>query len=384
MHIFVGIMGVLLIAAILWETFEATILPRRVTRRSSFTRIFYQTSWDTIALMARQIRPGKARERFLGVFGPISLILLLVIWAVSLVFGFACLHWADGSKHNVPNATFWTDVYLSGVTFFTLGTGDVVPASTFGRTAMVVEAGMGLGFLAIVIGYLPVIYQAFSRRELNISLLDARAGSPPTATELIRRHGEAESLPELVAFLRDWESWAADLLESHLSYPAIAYYRSQHSNQSWLAALATILDTCALVMIGVDGIPTWQARLTFAMTRHAVVDLAQVFNTPPSTETDGRLCESDLVRIRETFSTVGLSLDNGNDAFERLAKLRKMYEPYLLSMADRFLMHIPPFIEPVRAVDNWQTSAWESNPVAFASSPAPLRGLETDRGVFKD
>jgi hypothetical protein len=330
------------------------------------------------------MRPGKARERFLGIFGPLSLILLLVVWGISLIFGFACMHWATGSKLSVTEVNFWTDLYLSGVTFFTLGTGDVVPISPFGRAAMVSEAGLGLGFLAIVIGYLPVIYQAFSRRELNISLLDARAGSPSTATELIRRHGEAKSVSELVAFLKDWETWAADLLESHLSYPAVAYFRSQHANQSWLGALATILDTCSLVIIGVDSIPTWQARLTFAMTRHAVVDLAQIFNTPPSGASDGRLCESDLVAIRNSLSTVGLSLYDGDDAFEKLAKLRRMYEPYLLSMGDRFLMNVPPFIGPTRAVDNWQTSAWETNPMGFASSPAPLRGLEANREVLKD
>src|SRR5439155_22732943 len=159
---------------------------------------------------------------------------------------------------------------------------DVVPVSWPARAVTALEAAVGFGFLAIVIGYLPVIYQSFSRREVVISMLDARAGSPPTAAELLRRHAADHTLDALDALLRDWEHWSAELLESHLSYPVLAYFRSQHDNQSWLGALTTVLDTCALVMVGIDGVSVWQARLTFAIARHAVVDIAQIFRTAPT------------------------------------------------------------------------------------------------------
>jgi len=145
---------------------------------------------------------------------------------------------------------------------------------------MVIEAGVGFGFLALVIGYLPVLYQAFSRRELNITLLDARAGSPPSAEELLRGFGAYQE--ELAVLLAEWERWGADVLESHLSYPVLSYYRSQHDNQSWLAALTTVLDASVLVMVASEGACSRQAGLTFAMARHAVVDLAQVLAAPPS------------------------------------------------------------------------------------------------------
>jgi Sigma-54 interaction domain len=136
------------------------------------------------------------------------------------------------------------------------------------------EAGIGFGFLAGVIGYLPVLYQAFSRREVIISLLDARAGSPPSATELVRRHSQAQGLDALRQLLQDWEIWTAELLESHLSYPVLAYYRSQHSHQSWLAALTTMLDSSALVLAAVPGACQHQAQLTFAMARLIHLGLA--------------------------------------------------------------------------------------------------------------
>ncbi len=140
---------------------------------------------------------------------------------------------------------FFTDLYMSGTTFFTLGLGDVVPRSDLARFLTVVEAGIGFAFLAVVIGYLPILYQAFSRREVEVSLLDARAGSPSSAVELLRRHAGVEGADDLCQLLRGWEHWSAELLESHLSYPSLGYFRSQHEHQSWVAALTTILDACA-------------------------------------------------------------------------------------------------------------------------------------------
>lgn len=272
-----------LILIILWDAFEAIVLPRRVTRRFRLTRVFYRVTWTPWSAMARRIRTGKQREKHLSFFGPLSLILLLSVWALGLVTGFAMLQWALGSAYRAPEATitFLTDLYASGVCFFTLGLGDVIPITPAARVVTVVEAGTGFGFLAIVIGYLPVIYQAFSRREVTISLLDARAGSPSSATELLRRHARAGNMAALTQLLQDWERWSAELLESHLSYQVLSYYRSQHNNQSWLGALTTILDACALVRVGVDGASAWQAQLTFAMARHAVVDISQILGTPP-------------------------------------------------------------------------------------------------------
>ena len=170
---------------------------------------------------------------------------------------------------------------MSGTTFFTLGLGDVIPRTTLARVITVAEAGVGFGFLAVVISYLPTLYGAFSQRELNISLLDARAGSPPTAAELLRRHSQLAGTDVLTHYLREWEIWSAQLMESHLSYPVLCYFRSQHDNQSWLAAFTTVLDVSALIVAYGTGAAKWQAQLTFAISRHAVVDLAEVLRVQP-------------------------------------------------------------------------------------------------------
>jgi hypothetical protein len=362
MKLIIAILGVLLVLIILWDAFETIILPRRVTRRLRLTSLFYRSMWSICSRVVGVMHNSKRREKYLGAFGPLSLLMLLGLWATGLIVGYAILHWGLETQLSLPNETgrFATYLYISGETFFTLGYGDIVPQLPLGRALAVIESANGFGLLAIVIGYLPVLYQAFSRREVNIALLDARAGSPSSAAEMLRRHAESDHLHDLTTVLHEWERWSAELLESHLSYPVLCYFRSQHDNQSWLAALTTILDTCALVLVGIGGTSSWQAKLTFAMARHAVVDLAQVFRTKPSDprlETS-RLLANDLDRIREILAKHDVDLRGGEDANKKLTELRAMYEPYVCALSEMLMMPLPPWIVGENAIDNWKTSAW--------------------------
>ena len=359
MRLLGGFAGATLLAVVLWDAFETIILPRRVSGRIRITKLFYRATWVPWRATA-QVLSGRRRDAFLSFFGPLSLILLLALWAVGIVVSFALLQWAAGSALTVAGGapSLGTDLYMSGTTFVTLGLGDVAPRTAVAKALTAVEAGMGFAFLAVVIGYFPVIYQAFSRREVAISLLDARAGSPPSASELLWRHRGDPGTAALTELLRDWERWAADVLESHLSYPPLAYFRSQHYNESWLAALTTILDTSAVVMVGLDGWCARQAELTFAMARHAVVDLAQVFSTPPEPAV-GRLAPAQLARLRERLAGGGLKLRARPDFEERLAELRRMYEPYVEALARYLAVPLPPWVREVERPDNWQTSAWD-------------------------
>jgi hypothetical protein len=361
MYTLVVIVGYVIILVVLWDAFEAIILPRRVIRRVRLTRLYYLYSWMVLSTIARRMHSPKRREKYLSYFGPLSLIMLLSMWAVALIFSFAMIHWARGTivPGGVP-ASFVTYFYMSGETFFTLGFGDIVPLESVGRLLAVMEAGLGFGFLAMVIGYLPVLYQAFSRREVNISLLDARAGSPSSAGELLRRHAECGNMKELTELLRDWERWSAELMESHLSYPVLSYFRSQHDNQSWLGALTTILDTCAFVMSEVRDGPVWQARLTFAIARHAVVDLSQIFNVPPAAPDFERLSHEELLSMRRSLGSYNVQLRHeGDETNPRLTEFRRMYEPYVNSLSRALLMQLPPWTVAAKKTDNWQTSAYE-------------------------
>jgi len=357
----IGVAGALWIAVIVWDAFEAIVLPRRVTRRLRPTRLFYRVTWTAWSGLARRLAAGGRRETYLSFYGPMSVLLLLAAWALSLIVAFALVQWGLGTRLTAPDGgTFFEYLYLSGETFFTLGLGDIAPTSRVGRAVMVAEAGLGFGFLALVIGYVPVLYQAFSRREIEITLLDARAGSPPSAEALLRSHA-GDDLEELAELLDDWERWAAETMESHLSYPVLSYFRSQHDNQSWLAALTTILDTSALVMVGVEGACARQAELTFAMARHAVVDLAQVLRRRPQPAARDRLPRTELRRLRVALAAGAVVLDDSDAAADKLAELRKMYEPYVIALADHLVMPLPAWRAAGHGQHNWRASAWRDD-----------------------
>ncbi len=364
------IAGLAVIAIVLWDAFETVVLPRRVTRRFRLARLFYRSTWRTWSALA-SLAPARRRETLLSFFGPLSLLALFALWAIGLIIGFGLLQWSLRSPLNVSQSgSFSLYLYLSGTTFFTLGLGDVVPLDAGGRIMAVLESGTGFGFLALILGYLPVLYQAFSRREVTISLLDARAGSPPTATELLHRHREDHGQEALRQLLHEWERWSAELMESHLSYPVLAYFRSQHDNQSWLGALTAILDASALVMASQTGPLERQARLTFAMARHAVVDLSQVFATSPRPAPGSRLAPEDGDRLRQALGWIHEDASRRHPTLEDLTRLNAMYEPYIASLASYLRLSLPPWVPPSKRKDNWQTSAWE-RPASSTSTCTP-------------
>jgi hypothetical protein len=365
-NIFASIVGLVIVAVVLLDAFETVVLPRRVTRHFRLTAWFYRRTWVPWQKIAGHIHTPSRQQNFLGYFGPLSLILLLFVWAAGLILGFALLQYGLGEHFQLGNepVTFGRLLYQSGQTFFTLGYGDILPTSEASRALAVLEAGMGFAFLGVVIGYIPVVYSSFSRREIQISMLDARAGSPPTATELLVRlagRSDGPSLEQSVLdqVLRDWERWSAELLESHISYPVLSFFRSQHSNQSWLGALTTMLDVTSLVLTGIEGVHPGQARLTFAMARHAAVDLAQVVNARYDPHAPARMMEADFEVLRNTLADAGLKLRAGDDAKDKLTRLRSMYEPYVHSTAQNLMLSLPPWKHAEKMRDNWQAGPWD-------------------------
>jgi hypothetical protein len=193
------VVGLVFIFSALLDAFQTVILPRRATGRFRLTRLFYVFTWTPWSAIAAKIKDSKRRETAFSFYGPLSLVFLIVAWAGGLVVGFSLMYYGLGTPFNDSASLGYglrTDLYVSGTTFFTLGLGDVVPRNQWTRELIVLEAGTGLGFVALVMGYFPVLYGAFSRREVSISLLDARAGSPPTAVELMKRHSfQGEETP---------------------------------------------------------------------------------------------------------------------------------------------------------------------------------------------
>jgi hypothetical protein len=360
MHAFIFFAGLVCVFAALLDAFQTVILPRRATGRFQLTRLFYIFTWTPWSAIASRIKHPRKRETAFSFYGPLSLVFLIAAWAAALVFGFALMYNGLGSHFTDSlgvKADLRTDLYVSGTTLFTLGLGDVVPRNPWTREMIILESGMGLGFVAVVIGYFPVLYGAFSRREVNISLLDARAGSPPTAVELLRRHTFEGGDAAITALLEEWERWAAELMESHISYPLLCYFRSQHTNQSWLSALTAILDASSLLIAGVQGHTPRQAQLTFAMARHALVDLSQVFSQAPVKDMKDRLPVETYDAMYKLLCQSGVSVCRYDGSMERLAEMRALYEGYAEAMSRHLCMPLPPWVAERPHKDNWQTVA---------------------------
>ncbi len=376
MRLVVGLGGLALILVVLIDAFESVLLPRRVTHAYRLNRLFYRITWRVWRWMARLISSPRHHETFLSLFGPLSLLVLFGTWVFGLVIGFALLHWSLQTPLTTRpvGQTAVSYGYFSGDTFFTLGYGDQTPSSPLGKLLAIAEAGLGFGFLAVIISYHPVLSQAFSRRETTISLLDARGGSPPTASQILIRSRQSGRDEVLNSFLTEWEKWSAELLESCLTFPMLAYYRSQHDNQSWLAAMTAILDTCALEICGHTDTGRYQARLTFAIARHAAVDLSLVFRIDPIAPQTDRLPTGELERLRALFKADGMTFPDGPAAEAKLAELRAMYEPFVNGLAQHFLFKLPGFFPERLTADNWQTSAWMPRTPGIRDLPGLERG----------
>jgi len=387
MHVLAVIFGIVFLAGVLLDAFQTIILPRRPVGRFRITPLFFLATWGPWSWLVGHWPARRSREQMYSFYGPSVLLLLFALWAVLLMWAYALIYFGMRMPFTDPMhpvsmlSRLRTCVYVSGSTLFTLGLGDVLPSTHAARTVVVMEAGTGLGFVALVIGYVPVLYTAFSTREIAVALLDARAGSPPTAGELLFRHNFNGGHHALTALLAEWERWCAEILETHISYPILCHYRSQHDNQSWLAALTAVLDTCALMITTIDsskdgGSSTRQAQLTFAIGRHALVDLGHVFKQEKVEKAlreamPTRLPDEELARLCALLEVAGFSLCGDMRTKERLTALRQLYEPHACALAGYLKLQLPAWAPPppdtTKKPSQWTTVAELRSPSALGS-----------------
>jgi Ion channel len=394
LHVVAFIAGVFCCLGVALDAFQTIILPRRPNGRFRITRLFFLATWGPWVAMAEHTRDKKVREQIYSVYGPLSLLLLLLLWGLLLISGFGLFYFSmrrlpfgDVMIGQSPSAwaQLGTDLYVSGTTLFTLGLGDVVPHSQLARALIICESGVGLGFVALVIGYLPVLYQAFSRREVNVALLDARAGSPPNAAELLRRHSFEGGDEALTALLEEWERWSAEILESHISYPILCYYRSQHDSQSWLSALVAILDTCALLISVLEGASSRQAQLTFVMARHALIDIGQVFHVQEQEAWQraaslDRLPAADFNRLCGALGENHMRLCGDPASAKRLHTIRALYEQHAYALAEYLRMTLPVWVSTPKETDQWRMLTKLRHEAETALGGG--QSLISDRAVF--
>jgi hypothetical protein len=330
--------GILVLLWTLLDVFRTLVMPRAARGRFRLSRFLFRLLWTPWRWIGVRRKTVQARERVLAVAAPFFFFVLLVGWVSLALFSYALILWSPAFIHGMGDGdgSFADALYHSGTSLFTLGFGGGV-ATGWTRAIAVLGGATGLGLFAVVIAYLPVLYQAFNRREVGVLLLDTRAGSPPSGPELLHRMGSASlasSLPELFA---EWERWVADVLETHMSYPMLALFRSPHDNTSWVTSLGAVLDAATLLLTSVEDAPDERAKLMYGTGVHAVEDLFYYLRLSDRETVIGRDEFEDVIR---DMKEDGFSVRPVDDAFARFTEKRAKYAPRLDAIA--VLLAAPP------------------------------------------
>jgi hypothetical protein len=332
MRVVAGIAGAVLIALMLSEFFVTFMLPRRVRRDPRIARGLIRLFWRPWRKLARRLSTS-SEDTFLGLFGPLSLLSQLFVWTVGLILGFALVEYAAVGGNFGHGLLFSSGLFLSA---------EGASGSTAIHVIALFEAAIAIGVLFIVIGYLPAVYGSFSRREIAVSQLATRAGSPPAAGAILCHAAKRERWRELERDFRSWEEWAAELMETHLSYPILGYYRSQHVNQNWLAALTAMVDVCAFVTAVESDGEIEAAEITYAIGRHALADLSLQYRVKYGPAE--RLSDTDFDRLYDAVEHVLSNPVGREEARRRLTELRRVYEPKAQGLANWLALDLPPWI----------------------------------------
>jgi hypothetical protein len=325
-ELFEGFVGLLVVLGILLDVFFTVVVPRRVPqfgRRLRLSGFMVPNLWRAWRSVGLRMTSAERRELLLGTFSSVAVILLLVAWVAGLVVGYGLLFHAMREQLKPPPDTFGTAVYFAGTSLLTLGFGDYIATGGLARGISLVAAASGLGLFALVITFLFSLYGSFQRREVAVVVLEAGAGAPPSGVTLLETYALGGILGDLPGVFRDWQAWAAEVLDSHLAYPILAYFRSSHDNDSWISSLGAVMDASTLVLTTIEDGPKGWAKLSRAVGGHCLEDLVQYFGLPDERELGVERSEFDAAR--EQLARAGFKLQEPELAWANFSRLRMEY-----------------------------------------------------------
>jgi hypothetical protein len=340
-NIVVIAIGVVVIATTLNDVFQVVVMPRATGRRYRISFYVWRAMWYVWPKMAWRLYSADddRREDFLAVFAPLMLISMLGMWVALLIIGFGFVLWGMRGGIVPPHQTFGSILYFAGTSLLTIGFGDVVGRSGLPRLVSVLAALAGLSFLSIMTAFLFASFGSFQLRETFVVTVAARAGTPPSGVNLLAIAGYSMTYDDLPALMIDAQRWAAAVMESHLAYPMLAYFRSSHDDQSWIGTLGTLLDAATLLMTTIDGVRDGQARIFYNVGRHATRDLSRYFRVEIGDETVG-IERAEFEHACDRLAAAGYKVKERDESWHRFANLRSTYAPQLGAMASFF--EIPP------------------------------------------
>ena len=339
-----------LISLALFDVFQTVVVPRWTSRRWRIAPHLIEVLWHFWLFVAERLRDKRRRDDWLGTFAPLSVIVILIAWVGALTCGYGLIIYTLRDQVNEHPTTFAGSCYIAGTSFLTIGYGDYVPATNLMRFIFLTAAAAGLATFALVISWLFTLYQSFARREALVLTLDARAGSPPSGVMLLQTYAALEMTGELHPTFSAWEFWTADMLDSHLAFPLLPFFRSSHDDQSWISAMGAVLDAATLVISTVESAPQGEklglgsAHMMYRLGCHAVTDLSNYFRLRlprklreykegvphPGVE------NHEWLAARRALQKAGYSLKPSEESWQDFAEKRAAYAWQLNNLAKLF------------------------------------------------
>ena len=338
--------GLGLVAVTFYDLFQSVVLPRPAVGKLRIATSAVSWTWRAWRWLGTRGESVSARERVLSIFAPAMAVGLLVMWALGLVLGYGLILWALRNQLRPAPGDIGTAFYYSALSLFTLGFGDIVPVDAAARIVTLFEAASGLGLIATVISLLFSLFSSFQRREALVVTLDATAGAPPSALQLLEMCAKYSMPEELEKTFDDWRTWTAEVLESHLAYPILFYFRSSHDGEAWLNSFGAVMDAAVLSLTTIETPSQGPARIMFKVGNHLVEDVSWYFNVKHE-HVPGVTFEQ-YQEARQRLGAAGYVLKPETEGWARFQDLRSAYADPLNRMAGGLA------IEPTEWIGDWR------------------------------
>jgi len=321
------VVGVVMIAGTVGSAVRTVVLPRGVQAR--ITRYVFLAMRMLFRLRMGRAPTYEKRDRIMALYAPLSLLMVLVAWITLTLTGYIGVFWGMGGR------ALREAFYLSGSAIVTLGFQHA--GNLLGTAVVLTEAALGLVLLALLITYLPSLYNAFSRREAAVTSLEVRAGSPPSGVQMLERFWIVDRLDKLDELWVTWEQWFVDIEESHTSFPALVFFRSPQPDHSWVTAAGAVLDAASLILSSVDRPDTPEPQYMIRAGYLALRRVADFFGIPydpdPPSDDPITIARDEFDEVYDRLAAAGIPVKERNQAWKDFAGWRVNYDVVLVALA---------------------------------------------------
>lgn len=347
MDVLIFLAGLVMLAIVLWDIFQSIVVPRPTPGLLRLGRWLIPPTWRLWRAIGTRARNAQAGDWFLGLYAPGAAILLFVVWLVIIIVADGLMLYALRGEVTPHLGGFSDALYFAGTSVLTLGFGEIIASGGISRVVVLVAAATGLGVVALVITFVFSLFANYQRREVLVVTLSARAKAPPSAVTLLETHARLDMIDELPGLFREWERWAAEVLDSHVAYPLLGYFRSSHDSISWISALGAVLDSAALVVTTIQDVPRGQAHMMLKVGAHLVEDISNVRN---ETGEASAVDEVGFAVVHEHLERAGYRVEPRERAFRAFERVRRTYSGRLEALAAYWATPAPSWSDHHRAL----------------------------------